>query len=200
MEYIKKLPIEILSDDPQLIRIQNFLNKSQCNNIIEQATPILRRAMVEDKEGVKISKGRTNETCFIETIESQEITYLKNKLFKLFPLNSKDLTKIQVLRYKKDEKYIPHFDAYESKMINLKSGKQRFLTFLIYLSDDFKGGETFFPLLDIEIKPARGDLLVFKNCFNKTNFVHPKSLHESKTIKFGTKWAINFWSYKDITL
>ena len=77
---------------------------------------------------------------------------------------------------------------------------QRMTTFILYLSDNYEGGETFFPLMEKKIEPKIGSLLVFNNCFQGTNFTHPKSLHGSKSIKKGTKWAINFWSSQEISI
>ena len=38
---------------------------------------------------------------------------------------------------------------------------KRYLAFLVYLNDDFKGGETTFPYNDLTVKPKTGTVLVF---------------------------------------
>ena len=38
---------------------------------------------------------------------------------------------------------------------------KRYLAFLIYLNEDFKGGETTFPYNNLTVKPKRGTVLVF---------------------------------------
>ena len=165
MKSPKKSPLLNISIDPEIYILKNFLNSQQCNNLIKISTPLLERAMVEGESGIRLSKGRTNQTSFIDSTNSNEVIFLKKYLSENYGIEENNITKIQVLKYKKNEKYVPHFDGYESNLLNSKSGKQRYLTFLIYLSDGFKGGETIFPLLDIKIKPSVGDLIIFRNCF-----------------------------------
>jgi prolyl 4-hydroxylase len=57
--------------------------------------------------------------------------------------------------------------------------EKSFFTFLIYLNDDFEGGETEFQDL-FTIKPKTGDLLVF---------YHPYK-HEGKLLVSGYKYAL----------
>lgn len=196
----KNHSIDLINSDPEILIHKNFLHSSQCKNLIKSAKPKLKRALVEDENGVRVSKGRTNKTSFLDKNDSKEIQYIEDYLLKNYSVRPNNLTRMQVLKYKKNDKYVPHFDGYEKNLIKSKFGKQRFLTFIIYLSDDFVGGETAFPLLDINIKPTTGDLLIFRNCFNSTNFIHPKALHESTPVRKGEKWALNFWSYKDLDL
>ena len=40
-------------------------------------------------------------------------------------------------------------------------GAKRFLIFMVYLNDDFDGGETVFPIFGDEVKPRKGRLVVF---------------------------------------
>ena len=54
-----------------------------------------------------------------------------------------------------DEKFGLHAD-----IVNL-DGAKRFLGMLIYLNDDFDGGETIFPQFDISIKPKKGRIIIF---------------------------------------
>jgi prolyl 4-hydroxylase len=107
---------------------------------------------------------------------------------------------MQLLRYQAGEKYNPHFDSFGKDLLEKNKINQRLTTFILYLSDDYEGGETYFPLREVEIKPRIGSLLIFNNCFHGTNFTHPKSLHGSKSIKAGTKWAINFWSSEEVSI
>ena len=51
----------------------------------------------------------------------------------------------QYVKYQENEKYDAHYDAFDiSEANNLARNYQRIITNIIYLNDDFEGGETFF--------------------------------------------------------
>jgi hypothetical protein len=56
---------------------------------------------------------------------------------------------------------------------------------LIYLNDDFVGGEISFPTHNLEIKPKKGDLVVFPGNLNYAHKVNP--------ITDGDRYTIPFW-------
>lgn len=45
--------------------------------------------------------------------------------------------------------------------VNNLEGAKRFLIFMVYLNDDFEGGETEFPIFGDKVKPKKGRLLMF---------------------------------------
>ncbi|CAF0772155.1 unnamed protein product [Rotaria sordida] len=109
--------------------------------------------------------------------------------------------RLRFYKYKKDEEYPEHMDGSYSRTITYNNELQQsykqhsFLTLLIYLNDDFQGGETkFFPdkqhcrfLRDIEnkqpvhvIKPKQGMALI--NIHN--------ILHEGSKVQSGIKYVL----------
>ena len=54
-----------------------------------------------------------------------------------------------------DDQFLIHTDVQDHQ------SAKRYLAFLIYLNDDFKGGETTFPYNKLTIKPETGKVLVF---------------------------------------
>ena len=50
--------------------------------------------------------------------------------------------------------------------ITSHEGGKRFLIMMVYLNDDFEGGETEFPVLGDKVKPKKGKLLVFPPMWN----------------------------------
>ena len=83
-------------------------------------------------------------------------------------------------RYGPGERFAPHYDGSFVRSENEKSQ----VTFMIYLNDDFAGGETNFYFLSQEpylvVKPVRGQALVF---------VHWK-LHEGAPVLNGRKYVL----------
>ena len=67
------------------------------------------------------------------------------------------------------------------------------VTALAYLNEVKEGGQTGFPKLNIEVKPKKGDCLVFHNTLRDSTDIHPYSLHAGKPVISGEKWAVNLW-------
>jgi len=55
-------------------------------------------------------------------------------------------------------------------------------TIVVYLNDDYEGGELYFRLQNLNIKPQAGDLFIFPS-----NFMYP---HQAKKVVSGTKYSI----------
>ena len=190
-----KKNVKILSEEPFVGFLRNFLNAQECQELIDEAKDDLKRAKVLDqRKGERFSKGRTNQSCFLKHDSSLAIKNFQIKLFEELGVKKKHLTQFQILKYSTKEKYSRHFDAYTQEFLNLKKVNQRKVTFLAYLNEVDSGGQTYFPLLDISVPPSKGGLLIFNNCFGNSIFTHPKSIHGSKPVRKGSKWALNFWS------
>ena len=68
-----------------------------------------------------------------------------------------------------------HFDQQE--------GDERLkVSFVMYLNDDYEGGEIYFPLQNITIKPDAGDLVIFPS-----NFMF---MHRALPVKTGIKYSV----------
>ena len=96
---------------------------------------------------------------------------------------------IDIYNYKEGQYLDLHHDyPYDPKQINYYShGGDRTGTGILYLNDDFEGGETDFPKLNVTIKPKKGSLLYFNQGYDdeETNW---STIHESTQITKGVKW------------
>lgn len=86
-------------------------------------------------------------------------------------------TGYDVLRYHIGEGYGLHVDDGQAD--------NRRVSCLIYLNEDFIGGELNFPEQNVMIKPEKGMLVMFPS-----SFMYP---HQSIDIKYGNKYAIVTW-------
>lgn len=77
-------------------------------------------------------------------------------------------------RYDVGQYFAPHYDG----CFRRDNGEQSLLTFMIYLNDDFEGGETNFG--EITIKPETGMALVFEH----------QLLHEGCAVTKGRKYVL----------
>ncbi len=92
-----------------------------------------------------------------------------------------------LLRYGPDGKYTLHSDAehFDIKHKRFYRFIDRDFSMLIYLNDDYEGGELSFPWLQYQYRPKAGDLVFFPS-----NHVFS---HESLPIRSGTKYALVSW-------
>jgi hypothetical protein len=65
----------------------------------------------------------------------------------------------------------------------------RVVTFLVYLNDDYQGGETAFPRLDVSHKGDRGEGLFFVN--SEHGRADTRTLHAGRTPLGGEKWIVS---------
>lgn len=84
-----------------------------------------------------------------------------------------------ILRYEKGQASLLHSDD--------GVGVHRRVSCILYINDDYTGGELFFNKQDYEIKPDAGDLIIFPSAFPYT--------HEAREVKTGVKYCVvKFWA------
>jgi hypothetical protein len=84
----------------------------------------------------------------------------------------------EIVRYSIGGKFIPHTDAH-------RDNAHRAFTVILYLNDDFVGGETCFPDQNYCYTPRTGSVVIFS----------PSQIHASMPILTGEKNIIVFWVY-----
>lgn len=82
-----------------------------------------------------------------------------------------------LLKYSTGQEYKVHYDG------STRLG--RHLSCILYLNDDYTGGEVEFPLFKIKIKPKAGMLIMFPSNFAYKHIAHP--------VTSGTKYAMVTW-------
>lgn len=94
----------------------------------------------------------------------------------------------QVLRYTTGGYYRPHCDSdgWNKHTQSWEPALDRHLSLLIYLDDDYDGGELIFPNFDFRLKPRSGLLVAFPS--------DHRYLHGAMPVLFGVRHAIVSWS------
>lgn len=82
-----------------------------------------------------------------------------------------------ILKYNYQQEYKAHFDG--------TTQTARAVSVVIYLNDDYEGGEIEFPNFNFKIKPEAGTMIVFPSNYAYTHIAHP--------VISGTKYAIVTW-------
>lgn len=82
-----------------------------------------------------------------------------------------------LLRYSTGQEYKPHYDG--------STVGHRHISCIVYLNDDYEGGELEFPNFNVKIKPQTGMMMVFPSNYAYT--------HIAKPVISGTKYALVTW-------
>ena len=109
---------------------------------------------------------------------------------------SENFERIQVVRYDLYGRYNEHYDCfeesdplYEKEMIE---GGQRLKSALIYLNDDFEGGQTYFNNIGRMITPKKLMMIIWDNLLEDGS-LDPDSLHTGVIVDSGVKYiALTF--------
>ena len=88
-----------------------------------------------------------------------------------------------LLRYKTGQEYQSHFDGGFSDF--------RSVSPILYLNEDYEGGELEFVHFDIKIKPKKGSLYLFPSNFAYSHIAHP--------VTDGTKYALVTWLHGGVS-
>lgn len=188
----------ILSENPSVFTIQNFITDKECNHFMDIARDKLQIALVSTDVKGQQSTGRTGKNCWILHDHDKITKSVGEKISKMvgIPLNCAE--SYQIIYYDKEQEYRNHYDGWlhdkSAKSIRcMKQGGQRLRTALVYLNDVEEGGETRMTKLNIDVNPEKGKLLVFTNVQGDTNIRHEMTEHAGRPVIKGEKWAFNLW-------
>jgi len=181
-----------LSKDPKIFFIEGFLSESECKELIVLNRSKLLQSKVTDGRKIFDSSLRKGKHTYLSA--DQLSTSLKKKVSIVHNWDILDVETPQLISYSEGDWYAPHYDAFDSEALeNTKNVNQRIFTNIIYLNENFIGGETEFTKLNLRVKPKTGMLLSFQNCLTNTNYLHPFMEHSSTPIKEGEKNIISIW-------
>lgn len=183
--------VEILTEYP------NFLTNEECDHIIEISKQSLHQSMVySQSDDLYKQESRVSKQTWLRDTDDPVVNKIAERTSQIINLPATYAESLQVVKYDQGGFFIPHYDACQGteefcERMNGKGGP-RYATFIIYLNDDFEGGETVFPRLDYSVKPERGKCVLFYSTLKDGNIIQ-ESFHGGNPVKSGTKWICNKW-------
>jgi prolyl 4-hydroxylase len=186
--------------EPRLIR--GFISDQEIEAILRDSDAKgFHASLIEDnKEQLKIRK---SETCWLYPSNNETIRRIYERARALPELTDEDEDDLsfepcQIVRYTPGGHYSTHYDQchdksiYCTKQIEEYKGPRKW-TLLMYITDDFEGGETWFPMIQKSFRGKKGDALLFHTLTPDNLRVHPHSLHQGSPVKSGEKRIANIW-------
>lgn len=163
------------------------------------AAPLMRPAQIVDPTTGSMRQDpyrRAKAATFAPLSQDAVISTLDRILMRLSGLPFENGERMGVLSYLPGEEYKPHYDCFlnasDVPQAELDRGGQRVRTVLLIVHDDFEGGGTSFPKLDIMVSAMKGSVVVFDNVDEDGN-PETKSLHAGEPVTSGTKWIATKW-------
>ena len=164
--------------EPEVIK--GFLTPGECNTLINYNTEFTQSVF----EGDGPHPFRINSVRKIINNNSLEISSILKKFSEKFPIHKGKFEDLNVIKYTKGG-FIPIHHDYGPLAIRTHS-------ILLYLNENYEGGETEFPNLNKQFKLNTGDILYFHN-FDSYGNPTQLALHQGNVVKSGEKLICNLW-------
>jgi prolyl 4-hydroxylase len=178
-----------LSEKPHLVYFQRAFTAEECDYLIEAAGPLFETATTVDERTGKLilNPVRTSDTAVFPWVAENPAVHALNRrvaaMSRTDPMQGEPL---QVLRYGTGQEYKPHIDA----IPGLEN--QRIYTMLVYLNEEYEGGETQFLQAGAAIRGGKGDALLFHNV-DEAGRPNPDVVHAGLPVRRGVKLLASRW-------
>jgi prolyl 4-hydroxylase len=181
-------PGERISDSQEISLFRSLFTDPECSYLSEAAGPLMQPSVIIDHQGRQVPNPvRTSDAAnFPWARENPAVHALNRRLASISGTDVRQGEPLEVLRYRVGQQYHPHLDSVAGL------DNQRQFTVLVYLTDDFEGGETHFPRLDLLVKAKRGDALLFRNCDDAGQPIND-TLHAGLPVTKGVKVIASRW-------
>lgn len=193
----RHVPLDSINNtDPEIQEIEKFLSEEECDQLISSARNRLQVSEIYAGNSNIVDDTRKSMQAWMKDDDNEVSLKIAKKTSEIAKLPSENSEDLQVVNYTDGGYFKPHYDACEGseefcKLMN-KSAGPRNITFLVYLNDNYEGGETHFPNLNKTVKPKKGKLLIFKST-DANGVIIRNSLHGGNPVTRGEKWICNKW-------
>lgn len=178
-----------LSDSPWVVAAPGFATAAECDYLIKAAEAYLQPSMVVDPETRRLIPHpvRTSDgSMFGVHTEDLMVNAINRRIAALSGTAIEQGEPLQVLRYRAGGEYRAHTDALPGE------SNQRIVTVLVYLTDDYEGGETSFLRTGLSFKGRKGDALMFRNV-TEDGERDQMALHAGLPVTRGVKTIASRW-------
>lgn len=163
-------PVHDLNTSPRVCAVEGFLDEVFCRLLIRQSANRLEPALVYDpvnRRNIR-SQTRTNSIAKFNLVENEFMHFLlQERMSRVTGEPMEQMEATSILHYHPGEEISNHYDFVDPDLPDyeqeIADNGQRIITFLIYLNDDYSGGETGFPKLGISHRGKLGEALYFIN-------------------------------------
>lgn len=185
--------LETLSESPAVFTVSNFATAEECEYLIRSSEPRLQPSVVTDRatgRSIPHPDRKSDGAFFGVGHEDLVVNAINRRIGAISRTRTEQAEPLQILRYGPGGEFRTHFDFLNA------GGNQRILTALIYLTEDYEGGETRFVRAGLDFRGRKGDLLLFRNV-GEDGRQDELSEHAGLPVKSGTKIVASRWIWRE---
>jgi len=191
--------LRAISETPHICTIDGALAEDACDWIMTSLHGKVRPARVFDRAtgASRVERARTNSAFEYDIVQADLVLLLaRARIAAASGFATNALENTNVLHYTVGQQFARHFDFLEPNAPGfareIARMGQRAATFLIYLNDDYEGGETDFPAIELRNKGRKGDGLFFRNT-DASGAPDRLTVHAGLPPISGEKWLLSQW-------
>jgi hypothetical protein len=195
--WVRARPTRLLVQSPRIGVAAQFLSPELCKWLITRAGPLQRQALVyHTDKGAGVAHSSRSNTAATFTIRELDLPMLliRQRIAATLAVPALTLERFSIFRYTVGQSFSRHVDYLDPGQSayaeDLAARGQRIATFLVYLNEDFSGGETHFLLLGRRFRGAAGDALFFYNV-DVDGVPDKLTVHEGAAPTSGEKWLLS---------
>jgi hypothetical protein len=195
--WFAEAPGTTLHDDPLVRSFPEFVGDTVCDWLIARARGNLKRALIYDPSYRRdvADEMRTNSAAGFDLMQADlEQIAVQYRMAAATGLPVRHMEGPTVLHYDVGEQITNHYDFVNPDIPNyrdeIERRGERVITFLVYLNDDYAGGETDFPGFGIRHKGRRREGLFFVNAL-PTGGPDRRMVHAGLPPTSGEKWIVS---------
>lgn len=180
---------ERLSDRLEIQLFHGAFSHAECDYLFRlEKRDYARASVIDEASGVeRIDPVRTADETHIDwEIENPLVHVFNRRIAAMSGTHVHQGEPLQLLRYRPGQQYFNHYDYIPG------AANQRIKTAILYLNDDYSGGETGFPRLNLKVKAHKGDVLLFRNA-QPDGRREQDSEHAGMPVLSGVKYIATRW-------
>lgn len=186
-------------ESPRIATARGLMTAAECARAISWASSRLTRAMIYDEQtgGEALADERTNTKADMKLTDIDvPFVMIQARMSAMLGLPVPWFERANILHYDPGQRFTPHYDFLDERMPgpakNVAMFGQRIVTLLVYLNDDYTGGETDFPDVRYRFRGKTGDALMFGNV-TPNGAPDARTLHAGLAPVSGKKWLLSQW-------
>jgi predicted 2-oxoglutarate/Fe(II)-dependent dioxygenase YbiX len=191
-------PRTVLSESPKVRLVRDFAPPSVCDWLISRVRGRLRPGLTYDG-ATKIEQVDPHRTCSdyqFDILNADLIVQLmRERIAAVTRLPTIVMEPPRIFHYALGQDIKAHYDRLSDGISGYGTSQyrgDRIATFLLYLNDDFDGGDLYFPKTGFQCKGAKGDGVYFAHV-DASGKQDPLSLHAGLPVMRGEKWVMSQW-------
>jgi prolyl 4-hydroxylase len=196
--FVTPRPPEQVCQIPRVWVAKDFASSELCAWLISRSAGKLKPALMRDVTS-GVSRALDSRTCSDFVIDIVEggivMLLLRTKISAVSSIPAANMEPPQIFHYAVGQEIKAHFDfLFDGTHSYGQEGKytgDRLATFLMYLNDDYEGGDLEFPKAKYSYKGKIGDGIFFAS--QRDGKPDPMSLHAAAPVTKGEKYILSQW-------